>query len=150
VYCSTRCRDQARIQGEIRQCHTCGKDIYRSQADIRKSKTNLFFCNHSCRAVWTNQLRAGERHPNWKGGENAYRDILLRSGAPAVCTRCGAEDFRVLAVHHLDEDRSNNQIENLTWLCHNGHYLIHHFPDERAQFDASRPIPDELHRPTEP
>jgi len=131
----------------MRQCHTCGKEIYRRQADIRKSKSQLFFCDHRCRAIWTNQLRAGENHPNWKGGENAYRDILLRSGAILVCARCGTEDERVLAVHHCDGNRSNNSVENLSWLCHNCHYLIHHYPDERARFDAGRPIPKELRQP---
>jgi 5-methylcytosine-specific restriction endonuclease McrA len=77
-------------------------------------------------AVWKNKnLIVGEDHPNWKNGENAYREIMIRSGIPAVCKHCGTKDFRVLLVHHIDEDRKNNHIENLMWLCHNCHFLKH-------------------------
>lgn len=43
-----------------------------------------------------------------------------------MCFRCRVSDIRVLAVHHADENRTNNGVENLIWLCHNCHYLIHH------------------------
>jgi hypothetical protein len=101
---------------------------------VKKSRSGQFFCNNSCRVAWTNRQRAGEKHPNWKSGESVYRDIILRSGRPAVCEHCGLNDERVLSVHHIDSDRANNRIENLSWLCHNCHYLVHHFPDEREAF----------------
>jgi hypothetical protein len=37
----------------------------------------------------------------------------------------------VYLASFLDEDRSNNRLDNLIWLCHNCHYLIHHHDDER-------------------
>jgi hypothetical protein len=133
VYCSKACLDLAKRNGVNSQCHTCGKDIYRRRADIRKSKSKLFFCNHSCRASWTNRERAGPNHPNWKGGESTYRVAMLRSGPEPVCRCCGLTDVRVLTVHHIDEDRTNNALENLAWLCQNCHYLVHHDEDEREQ-----------------
>jgi hypothetical protein len=63
---------------------------------------------------------------------------MLRSGRPQVCERCGLTDERLLTVHHLDEDRTNNRLDNLSWLCPNCHYLIHHFEDEREAFMAER------------
>jgi hypothetical protein len=137
-HCCPDCLQLGVFTGEIKQCHHCGKEIYRRQADIRKSRSKLFFCDHSCRATWTNSLRAGENHPNWKKGEGAYRDIILRSSVDQVCARCGNADPRLLAVHHLDQDRTNNSLENLAWLCHNCHFLIHHYPDEMDAFLTAR------------
>jgi hypothetical protein len=136
-HCCQQCLKWGVLTGEIKQCHHCGRRIYRRQADIRKSRSNLFFCDHSCRASWTNSLRAGENHPNWKQGGGAYRDILIRSGVRPVCERCRNEDPRVLAVHHLDQDRANNRLDNLVWMCHNCHHLIHHFLQEMDEFMAT-------------
>lgn len=90
-----------------------------------------------CRVSHTNRQHAGEKHPNWKHGESDYRLLMLRSGRPLVCQRCGTMDERVLSVHHLDGNRANNRLENLTWLCHNCHYLVHHFEEEHEAFMAS-------------
>jgi 5-methylcytosine-specific restriction endonuclease McrA len=61
---------------------------------------------------------------------------MLRSGPEPVCRHCGLTDARVLSVHHLDSNRSNNRLDNLIWLCHNCHYLIHHHDDEREALMA--------------
>ena len=125
-FCSRECQFQDQRNGTAVECATCGKTIYRTPKHFRNSKSRLFFCSRSCLAVWKNRnLIAGERHPNWKHGENAYRDIMKRSGIPAVCRSCGMKDTRVLLVHHIDGNRKNNRIENLMWLCHNCHFLRH-------------------------
>jgi predicted HNH restriction endonuclease len=33
--------------------------------------------------------------------------------------------MRVLAVRHIDQNHKNNNVENLAWLCHNCHHLVH-------------------------
>jgi HNH endonuclease len=136
-HCCQPCLQWGVLAGEIKQCHFCSASVYRSACEIKKSRSQLFFCDHSCRAAWTNRLRAGENHPNWKKGEGAYRDILLRASTEPVCERCGNDDPRVLAVHHIDQDRTNNRLENLAWLCHNCHFLVHHFPEEMDAFIAT-------------
>jgi hypothetical protein len=131
TYCSRACRDQSQLTGHFPSCHTCGTKIYRPPCQTRKSRSGLFFCNHSCRVIWTNRQHAGEKHPKWKTGYSVYRSILLRSGSPMECRRCGLTDERVLAVHHLDGDRTNNNLANLSWLCHNCHHATHHYDDKR-------------------
>ena len=64
---------------------------------------------------------------NWKDGMYAYRSVLTRHKVSAKCTLCGTKDKRVLAVHHVDENRKNNKVENLRWLCHNCHHLVHYY-----------------------
>jgi hypothetical protein len=137
AYCSKPCQYRGQVTGETKKCDYCGKDVYRKQADLRKSTSGRHFCDRRCRCAWANTQRARENHPNWTNGQATYRTALLRSSQEPLCGRCGLTDPRVLAVHHLDGDRANNDLRNLTWLCHNCHYLVHHFPDERAAFTAS-------------
>jgi hypothetical protein len=71
-------------------------------------------------------VRVSENHGNWSNGQATYRDRLKKSKQKRECQKCGIADKRVLIVHHKDKNRSNNEIENLTWLCCNCHYLVHH------------------------
>ena len=133
-FCSKKCQFQSQRTGKFFNCATCGKVIYRTPKQFKHSESNLFFCTKVCFMVWKNQhLLIGEKHARWKNGINAYRNIIRRSGLPAFCTRCGVDDFRILLVHHIDQDRTNNKIKNLMWLCHNCHFLIHHYNEEREK-----------------
>jgi 5-methylcytosine-specific restriction endonuclease McrA len=92
----------------------------------KRSKSNNFFCNRSCLAIWKNgHVLLGESNGNWKGGENAYRGIMLRNKIRPICTECGITNLKVLVVHHIDQNSKNNMISNLKWLCRNCHYLEH-------------------------
>lgn len=75
---------------------------------------------------WKNSNASKEKHWNWKGGRGIYREILDGSGAESKCILCGIKNKIVLVAHHIDHNRSNNEISNLTWLCMNCHYLVHH------------------------
>ncbi len=134
-YCSIRCRNKSQLKGKTKICFSCGKEIYRSLGDIKKSESKRFFCNKSCQTIWRNKvLYSGENHSNWKGGDSVYKRILLRSKIKKVCKRCGEIDMRILTAHHIDSNRHNNKVENLLWLCHNCHYLIHHDKVENKKF----------------
>ena len=112
--------------GSFVKCVTCGKDVYRTNKHFKHSKSGNFFCTKSCFAVWKNShLLSGDKHANWKGGENAYRNIIKRAGIMPICANCGISDTRVLVVHHVDRNRRNNVLSNLKWLCRNCHYLVH-------------------------
>lgn len=125
-YCSNSCKYLGMKTGRLYQCSTCNKSLYRTAGQQKKSKDGKFFCNKSCFARWKNTLWSfGKKHFNWRGGESVYRDIMLRNNIPATCSNCSIHDLRVLVVHHIDENRKNNIIENLKWLCRNCHYLVH-------------------------
>jgi hypothetical protein len=64
------------------------------------------------------------KHPNWKGGTRTYRRIKL-SEVPLSCNECGKKNCN-LDVHHIDQDRSNNAIENLQVLCVSCHRKLHY------------------------
>lgn len=138
-YCSKACQNQSQKRGHYIHCFICNKEAWRLRKDLKHSKSGNYFCSKTCQTIWRNSvLFVGPKHSNWKGGEFAYRDAMIRSKAPRYCNRCDLQDTRILAVHHLDKNRQNNALQNLVWLCHNCHYLIHHDKLEMEQFMKSR------------
>ena len=136
-YCSRACQNTGARKGKEVPCDTCNKLSYKSPKALRGSKSGKFFCSKTCQTRWRNVEFSKEKHPNWKGGTHAYRRMLSQSDRPQVCGHCKTDDVRVLAVHHLDENRKNNTLENLAWLCHNCHHLIHYYPDETKRYMAT-------------
>jgi hypothetical protein len=127
-FCSLGCRDKGASRGEFKKCAVCKKSIWRIPKDIKSSKSGKFFCNKSCHAIWKNRLNSGDKHPNWQGGKfKDYRNELLKNGSRQICKICGIMDKRVLVAHHLDKNRTNNNLKNLVWLCLNCHYLVHNY-----------------------
>lgn len=136
-YCSRTCQWEGQKTGKMVPCFMCGKKAYKSGKDLRVSKSKKYFCTKSCQTIWRNTIEfIGPKHPNWRGGNSSeiYRNILKRSGKKEVCGLCRTRDKRVLAAHHIDHNHRNNKTRNLSWLCHNCHFLIHHFQDQRLKF----------------
>ncbi len=133
-YCSQACKHIGFKTGDTFECGTCGTKIYRSLKNQSRSKSKTYFCSKSCQTLWRNKLYVGESHSNWLHGMASYRQRLERSGRKMVCSRCGTNDRRILVVHHRDKNRKNNTIKNLLWMCHNCHYLIHHYKSESTAY----------------
>ncbi len=126
-YCSMECSQKSQIKGTHVKCEICKKEIWRTPSKIRRSKSRKYFCNKSCQTLWRNSIvYVGKNHPNWKNGGTMYRKILQRSTKEKICCLCEIKDERILAVHHIDKNRKNSKLENLIWLCHNCHFLVHH------------------------
>lgn len=51
--------------------------------------------------------------------------ILIDGNIKPICRLCGYSEIRALDVHHLDETKSHNTVDNLVWLCRNCHHLVH-------------------------
>ena len=125
-YCCKKCQFEGQKKGKWLNCDYCGKRIWRSPRDFRKSKNKNFFCSRSCHCSWENKnTRCGENSPNWIAGHSVYRALLKRHGKVERCAKCGIQDKRVLAVHHRDSNRKNNKVNNLEWLCRNCHCIVH-------------------------
>jgi len=110
-----RCPNCGNVKdGEYFKCAYCGKEIFRTRHQIEKNQSGYFYCSRECGNLHKNQLRkeAGE----WDNSLN-YR-LRAFENYEHKCAVCGwDEDERVLEVHHLDEDRSHNQLNNLIILC---------------------------------
>lgn len=126
-YCSRACHHAGMKRGARFQCHICGREVYRTQDRVRKSKSRKYFCGKSCQTKWRNSVFSGEKHKNWKGKyATRYRERLINARRLKQCTLCGIKDRRVLAAHHIDQNRKNNRLENLMSLCHNCHHIVHY------------------------
>lgn len=137
IYCSRACKNTASKTGKIMICAICGTATYKQGKALLGSRSGKFFCGKSCQTKWRNVEFSQEKHPNWKNGNSAYRSLLARQSTQKICVRCKNEDFRVLAVHHIDKNHFNNTIDNLAWLCHNCHHLVHHDKHEYQRFMAA-------------
>lgn len=137
IYCSAMCQYQGRKNGKTLLCDTCGKETYKQLKQLKKSKSGKFFCSKSCQTIWRNQEYVGDKHQNWKTGLFAYRSVLSRHKIKKFCNLCETKDLRVLAVHHIDKNRKNNDLSNLAWLCHSCHFLVHHYKEETLKFNKN-------------
>lgn len=133
-YCSRECHHKGLKKGKQVMCAICGTETYKTLKALTRSKSNKFFCGKSCQAKWRNVEFIGVKHANWKEGKYAYRSVLGRHNVPKVCSLCKTTDSRVLAVHHIDKNRTNNDVKNLAWLCSNCHFLVHHYEKEKKKF----------------
>ncbi len=133
-YCSAKCQYAGIKTGSIKPCAVCGKKSYKKLTQLKRSKSGKFFCGKSCQTKWRNSEFVGEKHANWKTGLHTYRNRMLQSDSPKICRLCKTQDERILAVHHIDKNRQNNKLSNLAWLCHNCHFLVHHYDTERDRF----------------
>jgi len=124
-YCSIACRSKAQFKGKPMSCFVCARQTYKSLSQIKRSKSGNFFCSKKCQTLWRNKYFVGEKHANWQSGIGTYRNILKRSDILEKCNLCGIENRKILSVHHVDHNRSNNKISNLIWLCLNCHHLVH-------------------------
>ena len=132
-YCSSFCQHQDYKNGKIVSCFICRKKTYKQKRFLERSRSKKYFCSKTCQLRWRHITFVGPKHANWRHGENAYKNIMLRHKTPSVCKLCGQKDMQVLVVHHLDQNRRNNKLNNLCWLCHNCHFLVHHYNTERER-----------------
>lgn len=93
------------------ECSYCGKRFSRLKSEIRNTQSGFHYCSREC----------GNRHKNSFITNNedghAYRRNAFNN-YEHKCELCGwDEDERVLEVHHIDENRNNNNIKNLMILC---------------------------------
>lgn len=117
-YCSKECVDDAKRNGKYYPCGYCGELVYRTKSELERSKSGKVFCNRSCSTSYHNMsIKSGEGHPNYKNGQGSYRNKAFKF-YDNVCATCNwHEDPRILEVHHIDFNRTNNDIENLIILC---------------------------------
>lgn len=73
-------------------------------------------------------------HGSFKTGIQAYRNIYKDAHKELKCELCGST--KNLCIHHLDENRYNNSLDNLQCLCKKCHQLHHVKRDKQGKFTA--------------
>ena len=99
-------------------CDYCGKEFHKTPSKIR---SEFNFCCRECKDM-AQRMSSGkkfdEMRPNhYDTGEHNYRKHSFAK-YEHKCAVCGwNEDEDVLEVHHIDENRNNNSVNNLIILC---------------------------------
>jgi len=104
-------------------CAYCGKKFTRLKSRL-VSKSGLYFCCRECKDL-AQRIESGDNfkviRPNHYsqdiGSIYNYRKLAF-SKYPKECAICHfSEDTDLLEVHHIDENRQNNNLDNLIILC---------------------------------
>lgn len=101
-------------------CAYCGKTFVKQNSKLDGSKSGLYFCcrEHKdlAQRIKNGFVEIWPEHYNQIQGKN-YRERAFRE-YEHQCSICGwKEDKDILEVHHIDENREHNEIENLIVLC---------------------------------
>lgn len=122
----------------------CGNEIIARGDNLQKGTTNSCGCLRKEKASKTfielNKIQVGINHPSYIHGESCGRTVKAvqelrearRKCDNYTCQECGMTQDeckkkynRILDVHHVDGDDTNNILENLITLCRSCH-TIHH------------------------
>jgi len=107
------------IQTFVKICKKCSKEYN----FIGRSKTKSFseskFCSRSCANSTGGSAKAAKYHED---SQAHYRTVAFRH-RDKKCYACGHD--KILEVHHLDGNHSNNDPTNLVPLCSTHHRMIH-------------------------
>lgn len=124
-FCTHSCYTDSVRKSTVKKCSECGADVKRTQAQLKRSKSGRVFCNRSCATSFNNRMhKSGANHPNYINGFSAYRKSALdyygpqcsNNNCPIAQSKISVQE-KMLDVHHIDGDRSNNDISNLQVLC---------------------------------
>jgi len=121
-----------------RICKQCGKEFHKWISDIKRGKG--FFCSKECwwkfrkgkstgKPAWNKGMKfpeySKENHPNWKGGRIIFSEGYVRIRNTNVHSKYESEHRLIMekkigrkikleeSVHHLDNDKTNNNPDNL-------------------------------------
>ena len=134
IYCSNKCSGISK-RGDVinTQCAFCGKEMNKRKWELNGSVNN--FCNKECYYEYIRENpKTGEYHPNWNGGvymQDGYKSLKQEDGSYKFEHRIVMEEYlgRELSsdeiIHHIDGNRSNNDISNLQLLSRTEHIEIH-------------------------
>lgn len=124
LFCSKACSNFK--EGEDRACPTCGKVFYAQRGQIKAG--NYTYCSKACSNPAKG--RAGASNGNWKGGRfvrsDGYVAVHIEGGKYRLEHDLVMRLDKGENVHHLNEVRTDNRLENLKLTTVSEHIKEHH------------------------
>ena len=127
------------IRQKISNSHT-GKKYTPSRSHLKQLREQCKKMNDMDRSLVGRSISLslkgkfkGELNPNWRGGSSDYGNDFtfelkekIRNLYDRRCYLCGtSEGENRLCIHHVDNDKHNNSVENLVPLCKSCHSSCH-------------------------
>ena len=101
-------------QEELKFCECCGKEMQRKRYGKRLEDLSVFqkrrFCCMSCANTRTDLTKHGY---SWRARKHLKKK----------CEACGYT--KALQAHHIDQDKTHNEPENIQTLCKHCHDFWH-------------------------
>lgn len=141
--------DEESVETGRKVCIKCGIELNNG----RKKK----YCSTKCRSAYityqwclrNNKFKMpgvgsggdqfGENNHRYDKGQVAYKKLPYRLGKEKICEICTSNIM--IEVHHIDKNRSNNQIDNLLVVCRKCHRKIHTFQKGFEKYIKGQPTP---------
>jgi hypothetical protein len=131
-YCSYECSKHKKFEGlrHLYNCVTCGKEC---ESPPSRRNTRKKYCSRDCRDVCTKdreqqrlEYNANRKlNGNWRTSSVTLKKYVLSIKLP-ICEVCGfKEHICCIEIHHIDEDRDNNDLSNIKVVCCNCHRRHH-------------------------
>lgn len=127
-YCSKKCSIDSKRADRINiTCAWCGENFKRNPSRLVNSRSGIYFCSRRCKD--SGQKKKNGIKEIWPEHYHIepvdYRKLAF-DAYENVCCGCGYDKYKsILEVHHIDENRNNNSLDNLIILCSNCHQSIH-------------------------
>jgi len=135
-FCSKSCcyifnRGKPKVARVAHKCANtkCGKEFFLTPASSKKrSGGKYLFCCRLCKDE--GQKICNKLSDMWPSHYNAGGKISIQTACKSIvksnCEDCGWDKHpEVLQIHHVDRDRTNNDLTNLRVVCPNCHCWDH-------------------------
>lgn len=130
-YCSAKCRDDARRIGNMIQCLNCGKLFYSTRNECCSRKCASEYKSKNCEHKTYNEngyICKYVKGYNKKGNVKMHRAVMEE--------HLGRKLSPDEVVHHVDGDKTNNEISNLVVMTRQAHSSLHRGLQAEKEDDA--------------
>lgn len=126
--------------GQIVKCAKCSKDYFLTNSNLKKSRER--YCSKLCQGLRMQELFIGKNNPMWKGGiiKDTHGYKLIKKREHPLCNKegyigehrlimervVGRYLHRFEVVHHINQIRDDNRIENLMLFNNQSEHISHH------------------------
>ena len=117
AFCSRKCLGEYGKSKRMVVCHNCSKSFLNVKGGGKDRK----YCCHPC-YISHHKWKYGPENDKYVDGQSSYRRIAEENFRKR-CFICKLS--KKIEVHHIDGDRSNQNISNLCFLCRKCHKDTH-------------------------